>query len=949
MLAQAYVSVGNRLRRVNTWTAAVALLTLAGAILRLFHLGQQSLWYDEGYSVYLAAMTLRDATLWTARDVVPPLYYHILHFWQGVFSDSEAAVRSFSALVGTLTIPLVYAVGKELFGRPHGFVAGALVAVSPLYIWYSQEARTYMLLTFLGLLAAYFLLRVLSDGNNRRRRFGWVGFLIAATGTSYAHTTGLLLLSFLGLAFVVGWAGWIRRRAMLGEAAAVALAFVALQMPWIPLAVKNLGVNRGFWEGVLGIQGVIRQVFLSYWTGRTMFSETEDALLPGFVAVFVLSAVALIAACARRNEACAESSLPRWYAISFAALYSVFPVALYIVLFWRMPKFDTRYLFLASPGAFLLVGAGLTALLMWKVWAKWAARALGIAALLFLLGVFAYSDYNNHFDPRFQRDDFRNVARYIKERIGPNETVILCSGHFFPVFQYYFGPDNWHPLPDEPILDVERVLNFQVGDDLNRILKGKDGVWVVFWQDGVVDPNSILTMMLNEEGSRLPSGPQFWGVRYVHWRLNKDVEFSTVPQIQNPQRLNFGNRLELLGFSEGVSDYLLLYWQALQLLDRNYSVSLRLLDADGEFWGALDRRPAGYYFPTSRWRVGEPVFGFNLVPALTGTPPGEYWLEVVVYDEKTDNALDVLDVAGAPQGRSGRIGPVRLRLVQPETPADPLPVSSLLRISESVEVVAWHGDRTESSPGDVVSVVAYWQMNRSAEVDYSAEVVVLAEDGRVIATEAALLGSPVYRTTSWPSGVPVRWIVRLRVPAAASDGSYRLAIGLRNGMTGEAIGEGAPITSLSVKGYARIFEPPEFSMAFGANFGGLAELCGADVSATELRPGDEIRVVLYWLAQAEFATSYTVFLQVIGEENRIWAQRDYLPKDWTRPTTSWLPGEYIMDESILTLSPDIPAGSYRLIAGLYDASNPAFPRLPVLDAQGGAISDYVVLATIEIR
>ncbi len=156
------MSARNGLRGVNTWTAAVALLTLAGAALRAFHLGAQSLWYDEGFSVYLATMPLREATLWTARDLAPPLYYYLLHFWQVVFGTSEAAVRSLSALVGTLTIPFMYLVGKMLFGRLAGFLAAVLVAASPLYIWYSQETRTYALLTFLGLVAAWFLLKVLS-------------------------------------------------------------------------------------------------------------------------------------------------------------------------------------------------------------------------------------------------------------------------------------------------------------------------------------------------------------------------------------------------------------------------------------------------------------------------------------------------------------------------------------------------------------------------------------------------------------------------------------------------------------------------------------------------------------------------------------------------------------------------------------------------------------------
>lgn len=952
MLAQARVRVWNKLHRVNSWTAAIALLTLAGAALRAFHLGAQSLWYDEGFSVHLATMSLREATAWTARDVAPPLYYYLLHFWLRLFGTSEAAARSLSALVGTLTIPAMYAVGRMLFGRLAGFLAAALVAASPLYIWYSQETRTYALLTFLGLVAAWFVLKVLTEHEDKRRRLYWIGLLFAAMGVSLSHMTGVLLLAFLAAAFLVGWAAWIRRLGVLAEGVGVAAAFALLHVPWVLLAVKNLGMYRGYWGGTLGIGGVVRRAFLSYWTGETVFSQTADALLPVFVAASVVAAGSLVVGTLRRPDPTRESSLPRWFALLFPVLYSVLPVGLFIALFLNRPKFEARHLLFASPGLFLILGGGLAVLLEGAVHRRWVrvlARGVGVAVLLFALGVFAYADYNNYFDPRFQRDDFRNVARYIKERIGPNETVILCAGHFFPVFQYYFGPDNWHPLPNDLILDVDNVLTYRVADDLNRILAGKDGVWVVFWQDHIADPNGILIMMLNEEGSRLPSGPQFWGVRYVHWALKPNAHFSSEPRVQYPQRLNFGNRVELLGFSIGVADYLLLYWQALQPLDRDYSVSLRLLDENGEFWGSLDRRPAGYYFPTSRWRPGEPVFGSNLVPALPGTPPGDYYLEVVVYDEKTKERLDVLDAAGAPQGQSGRIGPVPVRALQPAQAADLPDGRSPVMLDGNLGLVAWHVDRKQASPGETVSVVGYWQAAGTVQTDYDGVLTLVGENGVVVAERSVLLGTPQYPTSAWGAGRPVRWVARLPVPAAAAPGGYVVKVALRDRASGRVVGDSAAIAEVRVSGPPRVFTPPQVGMRVGTRFGAWVELYGADVAATTLRQGDSLKVTLHWLALEEMAKSYTVFVHLIDADNRVWTQQDSVPQGGARPTTGWLPGEYITDEYTLYVKPDTPPGEYWIEVGLYDAADPTFPRLPVLGADGQSVGDRVLLAKIGIR
>jgi predicted membrane-bound mannosyltransferase len=73
--------LSERPKRQNIWTAILPLvITLLALTLRLYRLEAQSLWYDEGVSVYLARMSLPQLTAWTADDIQPPLYYYLLHF-----------------------------------------------------------------------------------------------------------------------------------------------------------------------------------------------------------------------------------------------------------------------------------------------------------------------------------------------------------------------------------------------------------------------------------------------------------------------------------------------------------------------------------------------------------------------------------------------------------------------------------------------------------------------------------------------------------------------------------------------------------------------------------------------------------------------------------------------------------------------------------------------------
>ena len=132
--------------------AALALLLVLALALRLYRLDGQSLWNDEGTSVALAARDLATITRNAAHDIHPPLYYYALHFWVKLWGNSEVAVRSLSALYGALTVLIVYGLARRLYGWRVAIVAGALAAISPLQVYYSQEARMYAQVTLLGAL-----------------------------------------------------------------------------------------------------------------------------------------------------------------------------------------------------------------------------------------------------------------------------------------------------------------------------------------------------------------------------------------------------------------------------------------------------------------------------------------------------------------------------------------------------------------------------------------------------------------------------------------------------------------------------------------------------------------------------------------------------------------------------------------------------------------------------
>src|SRR6478609_588197 len=176
---------------MRRWVAArsgafwiVAGLTVLAAALRFATLDVQSYHHDE---VVTASRILRE-DFWHAMDAVgfsesaPPLYYALAWVWTQLTGTGEWGLRSLSAVAGVATVPVAYLIGLELRGRRAGLMAAALVAVNPMLLWYSQEARAYSLFALLCTVSLLYTVRALRRG--RRRDFtawGIVSGLALAT------------------------------------------------------------------------------------------------------------------------------------------------------------------------------------------------------------------------------------------------------------------------------------------------------------------------------------------------------------------------------------------------------------------------------------------------------------------------------------------------------------------------------------------------------------------------------------------------------------------------------------------------------------------------------------------------------------------------------------------------------------------------------------------------
>jgi hypothetical protein len=125
------------------------------------------------------------------------------------------------------------------------------------------------------------------------------------------------------------------------------------------------------------------------------------------------------------------------------------------------------------------------------------------------------------------------------------------------------------------------------------------------------------------------------------------------------------------------------------------------------------------------------------------------------------------------------------------------------------------------------------------------------------------------------------------------------------------------------------------------NFEGKIALLAVDVPDVTLHPGGQLAVNLTWQGLGNMEDDYTVFVQVLDEQDRIVGQEDSWPLQGTFPTSQWPVGERVEDPYLVRLLEELPPGQYRLQVGWYLLGT--VRRLSVVDESGTAVDDKVVV------
>ncbi len=155
-------------KAISTDVVAVVGIVVLATVIRILTIDNQSIWADEALTAYETHISFGGMlSVVVNYETTPPLYFCLIWCWAKVFGTGAIALRSFSTICGIAMVPAAYVCGREFVSRWTGVLAAAFVAVNPMMVWYSQEARSYMLLALLTAIGFIWLGRAYRDFSRR--------------------------------------------------------------------------------------------------------------------------------------------------------------------------------------------------------------------------------------------------------------------------------------------------------------------------------------------------------------------------------------------------------------------------------------------------------------------------------------------------------------------------------------------------------------------------------------------------------------------------------------------------------------------------------------------------------------------------------------------------------------------------------------------------------------
>jgi 4-amino-4-deoxy-L-arabinose transferase-like glycosyltransferase len=765
------------------------LILVVALFLRFYQLDGSSLWSDEGNSWAMLSRSLAQIAGDAAADIHPPGYYWLLKGWTALFGRTAFGMRSFSAVAGLLLVWVIYQLARTLASNPRrpggpamALLAAWLAALNPLQVYYSQEARMYLLLALAGSGLVWATLRLLNPthpappvqpavADARARPALWWPALVyvvcGATGLWTHYSFPIVLAAAVAGFGLTTWRSraqrdWRTLRLFILLNLVVLLLFV----PWLPTAIERVrawpqgGVNVGWRAGAA-------------LTLRTLlFGPLRNVPSPLWPWLCVAALLPLGGLWAIRRQR--------------GMLVVLFWLLAPIMLMFGLGLFSEaflKFLLVASP-AWCVAVAGLavtgdTPTHRPRRFGFPLTASLVVAGGAAFVAGFVLPAY--YFDPA-ARDNYAGVAAYLRVVGNPADSlVVLDAPGQQEVWAYYDPGIPVLALPQQR--PPERTATLAT---LVEAVKHRRQIFALFWATAEADPEQLVEHWLDQQAFK---GLESWqgNLRFVTYTLPGELachDLTPAPQ--------FGSAISLIASCAPPSPAPVapggvlpvgLRWSTDQPLSERYKVTVQLLNSRNQVVAQRDSEPVGGTQPTNRWTPGETVVDNHGLVIPFGTPPGDYRLLVALYDPISGQRLPT------PTGDAFQLDDVTLLQAEGVVPLTIIPMTYRVeRRLGPVKLAGYdryrtgfaHAPQTAVAPGDPVHFTFYWQAPNPLPPDWPADQHFTLHLGTETVT--ASLAGGAYPTSRWRPGEVVRGEFDLRYDGTSEpptlvigDGQIRLA------------------------------------------------------------------------------------------------------------------------------------------------------------------------------
>ena len=451
-------------------------ILLVALTLRLVALNQ-SFWLDEA----IGALVVRNLefkeilTQFSRSDFHPPLYYLILKFWTNLFGYSESALRSLSVVLGTATVYLTYLIAIKILKKRFAVLFSTLlIATSQLHIYFSQEARMYVMTGFFAALCVYFFLYILEKTSVWR----WVGFSVCLTA--------LIFTDYVPIFFVpVFWIWGFYKKMNFSWWKKLLLAHIPLVITgllFLPIFLAQLKVGEELtktlpaWSSIVGGSNIkqLALVWIKFTLGRISFRDK-----PIYYLLVLLSSIPF-----------AVSLFKSWKLKTKPALmlhWLLIPLVLSFLFSFLFPAFSYfRFIFLL-PAFYIILAAGVTAIINQKL-------RYVISASLIIVNLTSWAIYVK--DPHQQRERWREAVAFVEERIKKDEVVLLEYPQPLAAYEWYAKDLSVvRGATDSINADIQKT-----SEKTKKTLVGVKGVYYFEYLRDLTDPQRVVEGVLESVG-----------------------------------------------------------------------------------------------------------------------------------------------------------------------------------------------------------------------------------------------------------------------------------------------------------------------------------------------------------------------------------------------------------------------------------------------------------------